>query len=69
MNLNEMSLPAIDINSPEFMRDPHAKYAEARSQSWIAAFADGYVLNQVTVQPVHGQEEAIEDWALVFQSI
>ena len=44
INLNEMALPAIDINSPEFIRDPHAKYAEARSQSWIATFPDGYVL-------------------------
>ena len=44
MNLNETVLPEIDIHSPEFIRDPHAKYAEARSQSWIARFPFGYVL-------------------------
>jgi len=44
MKLYEMELPEIDINAPGFLRDPHAKYAEARSQSWIARFQDGYVL-------------------------
>lgn len=44
MNLDEMELPKIDINAPDFLRDPHAKYAEARRQSWIAKFDSGYVL-------------------------
>lgn len=42
--LSEMSLPAIDINSPDFLRDPYAKYAQARAESWIATFQGGYVL-------------------------
>lgn len=44
MTLSEMSLPEIDINSPAFLRDPHALYAEARKSSWIAKFQSGYVL-------------------------
>ena len=39
-----MEIPEIDINSPAFLEDPHSTYAEARRQSWIARFQDGYIL-------------------------
>ncbi len=40
----EMDLPEIDMFDPEYMRDPHSFYAEARKKSWIAKHQFGYLL-------------------------
>lgn len=43
-SVSEMDLPEIDIFDPDFARDPHAIYAEARKKSWIAKYQFGYML-------------------------
>ena len=43
-NLTELEMPHLDVFSPEFLRDPHSRYARALKESWIAGFDGGYIL-------------------------
>ncbi len=42
--IEELELPYLDMFNPEFVKDPHAHYAKALEESWIARYDGGYVL-------------------------
>ncbi|MDD9963132.1 MAG: cytochrome P450 [Gammaproteobacteria bacterium] len=44
MNISELTLPELDITSPEFAEDPFPPYEKAIEQHWLARAAVGYVV-------------------------
>ena len=67
----ELELPYLDVFSPEFLRDPHSRYAEALEESWIAKYDGGYlVLDYQAMKDLLDDDERIptffqkivEDW-------
>ena len=44
MNISELTLPELDITSPEFAEDPFPPFEQAIEQHWLARAAVGYVV-------------------------
>ena len=40
------NLPYIDIQDPEYVKDPHAVFDKAREQSWVARYNNGFILTE-----------------------